>query len=115
VAIPTNKLEAMRAWDGIPGLLARLPGLGTWIARLINTIALRWLGYLAWPNIWAGREVVPELRGHLRPIQVAEQMRTLLADPQRRQRMQRELQQLGGRPGAAQAIVQMVVQQLSKS
>jgi lipid-A-disaccharide synthase len=115
VAIPTNKLEAMRAWDGIPGLLARLPGLGTWIARLINTIALRWLGYLAWPNIWAGREVVPELRGHLRPAQVAEQVRALLADPERRQQMQRELQQLGGRPGAAQAIVQLVAQQLSKS
>ncbi len=115
VAIPTNKLEAMRAWDGILGLLARLPGLGTWLARLINAIALRWLGYLAWPNIWAGQEVVPELRGHLRPIEIAEQMRALLADPERRQRMQRELQRLGGRPGAAQAIVQLVAQQLSKN
>ncbi len=114
VVIPTNKLEAMRAWDGILGLLVNLPGVGTWLARRINRLALRWLGHLAWPNIWAGREVVPELRGHLRPLEVAEQVRVLLEDPQRRRHMQTELQQLGGRPGAAQAIVQLVAQQLSK-
>ncbi|HIK20649.1 MAG TPA: hypothetical protein IGR15_06260 [Synechococcus sp. M44_DOE_062] len=114
VVIPTNKLEAMRAWDGILGLLTRLPGLGTWLARAVNWIALRWLGHLAWPNIWAGREVVPELRGRLRPVAVAEQMRVLLEDPQRRQQMQAELQRLGGKPGAAQAIGQLVAQQLGK-
>lgn len=114
VVIPTNKLEAMRAWDGILGLLTRLPGLGTWLARAVNRIALRWLGHLAWPNIWAGREVVPELRGHLRPVAVAAQMRVLLEDPQRRQQMQTELQRLGGKPGAAQAIGQLVAQQLGK-
>ncbi|MGQ9838053.1 MAG: hypothetical protein ACUVRV_08820 [Cyanobacteriota bacterium] len=114
VVIPTNKLEAMRAWDGILGLLVNLPVIGTWLARRINRLALGWLGYLAWPNIWAGREVVPELRGHLRPIDVAKQARALLEDPQRRQQMQAELQQLGGKPGAAQAIVQLVAQQLSK-
>ncbi|MEN9238657.1 MAG: hypothetical protein Q6K80_10620 [Thermostichus sp. DG_1_6_bins_120] len=114
VVIPTNKLEAMRAWDGILGLLVNLPILGTGLARYINRLALRWLGYLAWPNIWAGREVVPELRGHLCPVEVAEQARLLLEDRQRRQQMQMELQQLGGKPGAAQAIVQLVAQQLSK-
>ncbi|MCJ2541362.1 hypothetical protein [Thermostichus vulcanus] len=115
VVIPTNKLEAMRAWDGILGLLVNLPGIGTGLARWINRLALGWLGHLAWPNIWAGREVVPELRGHLRPVQVAEQAQVLLEDPQRRRQMQAELQQLGGKPGAAQAIVQLVAQQLSKS
>ena len=114
VVIPTNKLEAMRAWDGILGLLARLPGLGTGLTRLINRMALRWLNHLAWPNIWAGQEVVPELRGHLRPLAVAEQLRVLLEDPQRRQQMQTELQRLGGRPGAAQAIGQLVAQQLGR-
>ncbi len=114
VLIPTNKLEAMRAWDGILGLLVNLPAVGTGLARCINWLALRRLGYLAWPNIWAGREVVPELRGHLRPVEVAEQARALLADPERRRQMQMELQQLGGRPGAAQAIVQLVVQQLGR-
>ncbi|MEN9225440.1 MAG: hypothetical protein Q6L60_05605 [Thermostichus sp. HHBFW_bins_43] len=114
VVIPTNKLEAMRAWDGILGLLVNWPGIGAWLARRINRVALRWLSHLAWPNIWAGREVVPELRGHLRPVEVAEAMRVLLEDPQRRRQMQMELQQLGGRPGAAQALVQLVAQQLSK-
>jgi lipid-A-disaccharide synthase len=41
-------------------------------------------------------------------------MRVLLEDPQRRQQMQAELQRLGGKPGAAQAIGELVAQQLSK-
>jgi len=60
VLLPTH-LDAMRAWDGIPGLLANLPVVGTGMANVINWLALRQLGLLAWPNIWAQSEVVPEL------------------------------------------------------
>ncbi|MGB8698633.1 MAG: lipid-A-disaccharide synthase, partial [Thermosynechococcaceae cyanobacterium] len=41
VIIPTQQLDIMRAWDGIPGLLANLPGLGAGFAALINTWVLK--------------------------------------------------------------------------
>jgi len=47
VLLPTHQLDAMR-WDGIPGLLANLPVVGTGMANVINWLALRQLGLLAW-------------------------------------------------------------------
>jgi len=38
-----------------------LPVVGTGMAKVINWLALRQLGLLAWPNIWAQSAVVPEL------------------------------------------------------
>ncbi len=115
VMIPLNKLDAMRAWDGIPGILANLPVVGTWFAKLINTMATRWMGLLAWPNIWAGEEVVPELRGHLNPPTVAQAASELLQDADRRMQIREKLRQLGGPPGAAQAVVKLVESQLAKA
>jgi len=40
-----------------------LTSCGTGMANVINWLALRQLGLLAWPNIWAQSEVVPELVG----------------------------------------------------
>lgn len=71
VLLPTYQLDAMRSWDGLPGLLARLPGLGSLFAKLINSWFLRQSRLLAWPNIWAGEAIVPELIGKLQPEQVA--------------------------------------------
>ncbi len=115
VLIPLNKLDAMRAWDGLPGLLTRLPLVGSRFARWINWFASRWLGLLAWPNIWAGEEVVPELRGELKPVDVAQKAAELLKNAQTREQMREQLRALGGSSGAAQAIVELVSSQLAKT
>ncbi len=115
VVIPLNKLDAMRAWGGILGLLANLPKVGSLFATAINWVAHRWLGYLAWPNIWAGEEVVPEMRRHLRPEEVADLAVQLIQDPGRRAQMREKLRPLGGKPGAAQAFVKLIEQQLAKA
>ena len=87
VIVAMQQLDAMRAWDGIPGILANLPILGSPFAKIINTIAYRTLGNqkLAWPNIWANqREIVPELIGYLDPKTVAELMIDYLDHPDSR-------------------------------
>lgn len=96
VLIPTQQLDAMRSWDGLPGLLANLPGIGTWFARLINYIAQRYLGLLAWPNIWAGEEIVPELIGQLEPQAVAALVLSWLESPQILEKIRQDLQTLRG-------------------
>lgn len=114
VLLPTQQLDLMRAWDGIPGLLANLPLLGTGFAKLINAWVLRQgLGLKAWPNIWAGREIVPEWVGHLLPKPVGDRIANLLNNPAELEKMRQALKQVRGEPGAAQrlaALVQVVLE-----
>ncbi|MFM7191132.1 MAG: lipid-A-disaccharide synthase, partial [Microcystaceae cyanobacterium] len=112
ILLPTQHLEAMRNWDGLPGLLARLPGVGRYLARLINYWILSQKRLFAWPNLWAGREIVPELVGTLEPQPVANQVVDLLAHPDQLAQMRQALQQVRGQPGAARAIAELVAQQL---
>ncbi|MGK7885514.1 MAG: lipid-A-disaccharide synthase, partial [Crocosphaera sp.] len=66
VLLPTQQLDAMRTWDGIPGILANLPLVGSQLAKLINARVVKTGRLFAWPNIWAKEEIVPELRGELK-------------------------------------------------
>jgi lipid-A-disaccharide synthase len=116
VLLPTQKLEAMKAWDGIPGLLANLPVVGDSFAKAINTLILRQVykeGRLfAWPNIWAKREVVPELIGPLQPQAVAETVVGYLANPDELATMRQELRSVRGQAGASAKLAAMVVEEL---
>ncbi len=104
VLLPTQQLDAMRAWDGLPGLLANLPIVGTGIATAYNWFMLRRLGLLAWPNIWAGEAIVPELVGQLQPQAIAEMVLDLLKHPEKLGRMRDDLRRVRGEPGAAQSL-----------
>jgi len=108
VLLPTQQLDAMRFWDGIPGILARLPGIGTGFAKLINWLILRQKRLFAWPNIWAKREIVPELVGKLQPEEVAQQVLDYLGHPEKLEKMRSQLRTVRGQPGAAQKLVQLV-------
>jgi lipid-A-disaccharide synthase len=112
VLLPTQQLDAMRAWGGIPGLLANLPGVGSGFARVINGLMLRRLGLLAWPNRLAGEQIVPELLGQLHPQSVANLVLDYLMHPEALQDMRDRLRQLRGAPGAAQKLARLVVENL---
>jgi lipid-A-disaccharide synthase len=112
VLLPTQQLDIMRAWDGLPGLLVNLPGIGSLLARVINWLVLRRMGLLAWPNIWAKREIVPELVGALQPAEVAQRAISYLTHPEQLQTISNELRAVRGQPGAAQKLVQLVCEEL---
>ncbi len=113
IILPTNQLDAMRAWNGIPGILANLPGLGSLFAKIINTIALKKVGLLAWPNIWAGRPIVPEMVGPLTPEMVVDRVRSYFDHPEELEAMKQELRQIRGEPGAALKLVAIVAELLA--
>ncbi|MBF2078209.1 MAG: lipid-A-disaccharide synthase [Synechococcales cyanobacterium T60_A2020_003] len=108
VLLPTQQLDAMRAWDGIPGLLANLPGVGTAIAKLINAQFLKKSRLLAWPNIWARKEIVPELVGHLEPEAIAQQVLNYLDHPEQLEQMRANLRHVRGTSGAANRLTTLV-------
>jgi lipid-A-disaccharide synthase len=108
VLLPTYQLDAMRAWDGLPGLLVRLPGVGSAFAKLINGWFLRQSRLLAWPNIWAGEAIVPELIGKLQPDQVAALAIDWLDHPENLNAVSDRLRQVRGTPGAADKLAAIV-------
>lgn len=119
VLLPTQQLDAMRAWDGLPGILARLPGVGHSLARIINFIilqqVLRKKRLFAWPNIWAQKEIVPELVGKLEPSEVAQLILDYLEHPEKLEEMRQQLKGVRGQPGAAQKLAELVVKELDLS
>lgn len=112
VLLPTQQLDAMRNWDGIPGILAGLPLVGSQFAKLINWFILRQGRLFAWPNIWAGEEIVPELAGHLEAKAVAQRVLDYLDHPEKLAQMRDRLGQVRGEPGAATRLAAIVCQEL---
>ncbi len=115
VLLPTQQLDAMRSWDGLPGILANLPGVGRAFAKTINWLVLRQGRLFAWPNIWAGKEIVPELVGKLKPQNVARLVLDYLDRPDRLQHMRDRLKAVRGRTGAAEQIAGMIEQEITKT
>ncbi|WP_254173100.1 lipid-A-disaccharide synthase [Planktothrix pseudagardhii] len=109
VLLPTQQLDAMRSWDGIPGILANLPGLGSIFAKVINQFVLKQGKLFAWPNIWAKQEIVPELVGELKPEDIANLVLNYLDHPEQLEAMGQRLRQVRGKPGAAQKLATIII------
>ncbi|MFO7629379.1 MAG: glycosyl transferase [Prochlorococcaceae cyanobacterium] len=108
VLVPTQHLEVMQAWDGGLGLLSRLPGFGRLLGALLTAWRLRHRGFMAWPNIAAGRAVVPERVGAITPAEIAREAADWLEQPERLEGMRADLRSLRGQPGAVAALAAMV-------
>ena len=113
VLLPTQQLDAMRSWDGLPGILANLQGFGTIIAKAINWRVLKQGRLFAWPNIWAGSEIVPELVGKLKSNDVATLVIDYLTEPIKLSAMRDRLMTVRGASGAAQHIADMIKQEIT--
>nr|WP_290227729.1 lipid-A-disaccharide synthase [Trichocoleus desertorum] len=112
VLIPMQQADAMRAWGGIPGLLVNLPGVGSSFAKLINWWFLRKPRLLAWPNIWAQEQIVPEKVGIVQPQEIADLALDWLEHPEQLQQIRDRLRSVRGQPGAAKKLSQIVAEEL---
>lgn len=108
VLVPTQHLQVMQAWDGWLGLVARLPLLRRLLGVALTAWRLRHRGFLAWPNISAGRQVVPERVGAIEPAAIAAEAAAWLEQPSRLDAMAEDLRSLRGRPGAVAALADLV-------
>jgi hypothetical protein len=108
VLVPTQHLDLMQAWDGWLGLVARLPLLRRLVGVALTAWRMRHSGLLAWPNISAGRLVVPERVGAIQPEAIALEAADWLAQPERLAGMRDDLRSLRGSPGAVAALAAMV-------
>jgi lipid A disaccharide synthetase len=113
VLLPTQQLEAMNAWDGLLGLLINLPLVGKPLNRVVNWVVFAYLTrnrkLFAWPNIWAGREVVPELFGPITAQQAGDRILAYLENPETLAAVRQTLQAVRGEPGAAQKLAALIL------
>jgi len=108
VLVPTQHLHVMQAWDGWMGLLARLPLARRLLGVALTAWRMRHRGFLAWPNITAGRAVVPERVGPITPEQIAEEAADWLDHPARLEGLRADLRSLRGQPGAVASLAGLV-------
>jgi len=79
VVLPLDRPGRIRT-EGMSEWISRLPGLGTAVKTAMAWRFARRHQFVAWPNREAGREVVPELVGHIAPADVSCRALELLAD-----------------------------------
>ncbi len=117
VLLPTQQLDAMRSWDGLPGLLANLPLIGTIFAKIINWFVLQYViknkKLYAWPNIYAHQEIVPELVGNLQADPIAKQVLDYLENPQKLTEIRQNLLKIRGESGAGQKFANLILKALN--
>jgi len=114
VIVPTQHMDVMQAWDGLLGLLGRLPFIKILIGWLISLWRLRKGGFLAWPNISAGRMIVPEKVGKIQPREIAEEAMQWLASKERLMGQKEDLRSLRGQAGAVDAMTSELINLLPK-
>ena len=109
VVVPTQHIAVMEAWDGLVGLIARLPILKWCLGLLISFVKLKNKGFMAWPNISAKRMIVPERIGNITTAQIAEETIDWLNSPSRLSGQKEDLQALRGNKGATQKFCQEII------
>ncbi len=114
VLLPTQQFDGLKLWDGLPGLLAQLPGVRAIARQYINPLIIKSVQksnrLFAWPNIWAKREVVPELLGPITAQQVSEVVQDYLAHPKKLTTMRQTLRKLRGPAGAADKMANLILE-----
>lgn len=112
ILLPTYQLTAMKSWDGLPGILANFPLIGDRFATLINKIVIQYTlknkKLYGWPNIWAKKEIVPELMGNLKIEEIGNLTLELLENTEKLAQIKHDLKTVRGESGASIKIAEMI-------
>ena len=95
--------------SGIVNVLRRLPG-GERLVKWSLLRKKRAASFLSWPNRIAGRDVVREMIGNVTPEDVADALRSLIREPERRNAIRSELARLSALGGdrASEALADCI-------
>ena len=114
VVVPIQHISVMEAWDGLIGLIGRLPILKWFLGLLINYLKMRNRGFMAWPNISAKRMIVPERIGKVTPKQIAQEASDWIKSPSRLIGQKEDLQALRGKKCAKKKFCQEIINLLEE-
>ncbi|MDR7483390.1 MAG: hypothetical protein QN203_12890 [Armatimonadota bacterium] len=105
VVLPTTFSVQIPA-EGAIEWLSRIPGVGPALKLFLARQYLRRAPYVALPNMWARRRIMPELIGAVTPVEVAAEAARLLRDPAARRALAEALAVIPAQAGASRRIVE---------
>ncbi|MFH1709899.1 MAG: hypothetical protein ABH860_02360 [bacterium] len=95
--------------EGISEIIGKIPVLGFIFKVFYVKMLFFKTEFFAIPNIKAGREIVPDLRGMIQPKTVAEKAVILLNDAKKLEEIRKELRSCLGERGAAKNIAEEIL------
>ena len=107
IVFPLDRADSIPL-EGISDYICRIPLMGPLLKKIIITIIGWRTKYFGLPNMKAGREIVPELRGTVKPKEVAARAVQCLKDPGSLSEMRAQLKSTMGGRGAAARIAKEI-------
>ena len=113
VVLPTQHLNAMNAWDGIFGIIGRIKLLN----RIQTFIIKRWYlknnKFLAWPNIKANKQIIPERVGIITPKEISDEAIYLLNEKNLLVEQKLNLLKMRGKKGAIKKLSNLILETIA--
>ena len=91
VVLPTQHLEVMNAWDGILGIISKVPIINKIFALIARFWHLKTNKFFSWPNIKAKQLIVPERVGNISPKQIAREVENLINNKEKLRNLKKNL------------------------
>ena len=114
VVLPTQHLNMMNAWDGIFGILGKIPFLNKILALIVKYWNLNTKKFFAWPNIKAKKYVIPERIGNISPEQIAKEAEFLINNQENLQNLKDNLLKQRGKNGAVENLAYIILHSIKK-
>ncbi len=113
VVLPTQHLHLMTAWDGIFGIIGKVPILNKIISTCIKNWYLKNKKFFSWPNIKSKKSIVPERIGEIRPKEIADEAIFLINNSNLLQDQRRNLMKERGSLGAIKKLTKLIIDSIS--
>ena len=114
VVLPTQHLNVMSAWDGIFGIIGKIPLVNKLLTLVIKTWKFKQNKFFSWPNIKARKSVVPERIGNISPKEIAKEAEYLIRNEQYLRNIKINLSKLRGKNGAVARLTSLIINVIKK-
>jgi len=113
VVLPTQHLNLMNSWDGIFGIIGKIPIINQIISIFVKNWYLNNKQFFAWPNIKAKRLIVPERIGEIQPKEIADEAIFLLNNSNLLKDQKLNLMKERGSVGAVKKLTRLIIDSIN--
>ncbi len=114
VVLPTQHLNVMNSWDGIWGIIGKIPFINKLLTLIIKNWNLKSKKFFSWPNIKARKLIVPERIGDISPKQIAKEAEFLMNNLENLQNIKDNLLKQRGENGAVKKLAYIIFESIKK-